>query len=254
MTFRLPPLVLRVSSLQGVPDWCDAHPKGFLLPEDVRRDALYQALARRTQRLQRVLAALVLLTMLGLGTLAGLWGMRSAPVRSAKAAAPAVVAPTLTAAAEVAQPPTRPTPASSPSGPPIAAAAVVPAIVQPVAPARGALLASVPRVVSAPAKAPTATAARPGASGSLAVQPAQNDARSQVLADWPVSAVAAQHEAGEITITDCFGVNTAAMLSSNGGRTGRTYRVGDALPDGEVITSIDTNRGSVTTNRRTIKK
>lgn len=86
------------------------------------------------------------------------------------------------------------------------------------------------------------------------MQPAQNDARSQVLADWPVSAVAAQHEAGEITITDFFGVNTAAMLSSNGGRTVRTYRVGDALPDGEVITSIDTNRGSVTTNRRTIKK
>ena len=57
-----------------------------------------------------------------------------------------------------------------------------------------------------------------------------------------------------ITIMDFLGGNTAVMLSYNGGQTVRTYRVSDALPNGEAITVIDAQSGSVSTTLRTIRK
>lgn len=55
-------------------------------------------------------------------------------------------------------------------------------------------------------------------------------------------------------VIDFFGNNTAVQLSSDGGHSVRTYRMGDSLPTGEVITGIDTQGGTVSTNQRTIKK
>lgn len=70
----------------------------------------------------------------------------------------------------------------------------------------------------------------------------------------PVHESAPLKATSPLSIIDFFGANTAVLLSSDGGQTMRSYRVGDALQSGEVIKAIDSVNGSVTTNQRIIKK
>lgn len=259
MSFRMPPLQLQVSSLRGVPGWAAAHPKGFLLPEDVRRDAMYQQLARRNVKLRRAGWACAAFAVAGFALAGALWlrGSASANVAS-QASAPLSAMPV---PAATASPATAPAPAASlprvvaaeASAAPAASAGkrfTVPAIASASAPAARGL----PRVVSAAAKPGAKETASP--SGVSAAASRERPApRTTPRAPDAVDAAAGAGGGGDvISITDFFGVNSAVMLSSNGGQSVRTYRVGDALPNGEVITVIDTNKGSVTTNRRTIKK
>lgn len=87
--------------------------------------------------------------------------------------------------------------------------------------------------------------------------PAQPPAAPQTppaKATLPVQESAPVKPLMPLSILDFLGTNTAVLLSSDGGQTMRTYRLGDALPTGEVIKAIDSGNGSITTNQRIIKK
>lgn len=92
---------------------------------------------------------------------------------------------------------------------------------------------------------PSITAAKPTPAPA---QPAVARAALPVQESAPVKT------ASPLSIMDFFGTNTAVLLSPDGGQSLRTYRVGDALPSGEVVKAIDSVNGSVTTNQRIIKK
>ncbi len=94
---------------------------------------------------------------------------------------------------------------------------------------------------------PGITASKPAVVATAQPAPVQRE-------PLPVHESAPIKTATPLSIMDFFGSNTAVLLSSDGGQTMRTYRVGDSLPSGEVIKAIDSIGGSVTTNQRIIKK
>lgn len=224
MSFTLPPLRLQVGSLRGVKRWRQAHPTGRLLPADVRRDAFYQRMARHNRWLRMVIMGLLAMNLV---LAAVVRTLGDAPVR---------MPPTAAAAPPVQSDPTGADAAESPVS---AVASVVSASTPLPVPAPVAAASQrVPAIALVPAPAPAPRAVTPRQPPAQGSSPPREDP---------------PRPADDVAITDFFGVNTAVMLSLHGGTLVRTYRVGDALPEGEVITSIDTNRGSITTNRRTIR-
>lgn len=266
--FAYPPLKILVHRLDGVED----RPyKAVLLPEDIREDALYQTLARRNKVLewrQRHIAALVTLVSIGViainvlystswvqsriqywteSVIAMVSGMRvekvasSAPVTTPTAAsAPAELASSAPSAAVAQSAPTSSAIGTSESANQLAAALRL-LIEQ-----HGAGKPGTATGGNAPMQTTKPITVVPG------IRPGISTAKPAIAPER--SSTQHAQEPATLTILDFFGANTAVLLSPDGGQSMRSYRVGDALPSGEVIRAIDSTNGSVTTNQRIIKR
>lgn len=274
--FSPPPLVLKVGRLDLVPEQPDRGNRDVLSMEDVRQDAQYQRLTvhqyqkiaehNRRMQVQRALLLIVIMGLVGL-----LLGQHFRPAqktgpaetsstKAAVAAAPqaalpapaetgnaALQSPVIQAAASQSAPPTEQELAEKWKA--IGALAEMvqkvrdsnTQVVAPQAPSNPSVLTVVPKMSkSAPiAKEVSKTL-------SVAAQAKQAE---------PATPPAAQNQAAlpTVKIIDFFGQNKAVMLSISGGEE-RTFRVGDVLPGGETISSIDSQAGQMQTSKRTINR
>lgn len=281
--FTPPPLKIVVQKLDGV----DNRPFNHLLtPEEIRKDSCYQMLARRNAVLERrerqtvymVLLAAIIVTALNAfvitpaalkldyGFIGAPWewfGKPKAPESISHAVpkdAP-LVAP-VQPAAVFAQ-----TPASASAVAPASAALQTqPEQQPPQTDAANQLAAALKALIDQ--QAPKAQPAQPQVKSPSGVKPitlipgiepakstpAVAAVQSAAKPTVPVQESAPIKPVTPLSIIDFLGTNTAVLLSSDGGQTMRTYRVGDALPSGEVVKAIDSVSGSITTTQRTIKR
>jgi hypothetical protein len=281
--FTPPPLKIVVQKLDGV----DNRPFNHLLtPEDIRKDSCYQMLARRNAVLERrerqtvymvLLAALIVTALnafvitpvahkLDYGFIGASWEWFGKPKASESVSHSATkistpVAP-MQPGAVLAQ-----IPASAPAPAP-ASATVQPHPEQqpPQSDAANQLAAALRALIDQ--QAPKVQPAQPQVKPTPGVKPItvipSIDPAKGITTAAPVQATAkptapVQESAPvkpvtPLSIIDFLGTNTAVLLSSDGGQSMRTYRVGDALPSGEVVKVIDSVNGSITTTQRTVKR
>lgn len=269
--FTPPPLRIVVQKLDGVDDRPFNH---LLTPEDIRKESSYQMLARRNAVLERrerqtvyvVLLVAVIVTGLNallitpmarhidLGAMIAPWVGAAAEAQTPQANVPGHVRPAATVAAAPVIPPT----ASATPVQPTPQASIQRDAANQLANAIQDLIAQQNLKQPVPAKAPPPAAKAPitliPSINPLKSAPAPTAPAAPARAPLPVQDSAPAKAVAPLSIMDFFGTNTAVLLSPDGGQSMRTYRVGDALPSGEVIKAIDSVNGAVTTNQRIIKK
>lgn len=260
-SFNYPTLSVQVGTLDGVPGRPVHRANSPLLPEDVRADAVYQALARRNAALEHRLNHIGRVTMVvGIVFVAFnmLWntqwmqlriGQWMASTLTSSATERDGVAKANTLAPLTSSEKAVPAPASRPTPPELRGVDVI-------ASPNGE---TTPKPVNAigvpainPSMKPIAVIAAPTPAQKSAPVAQVAPHLVQTHSDPGTQVVAGQGKTFEIM--DFMGANVAVLLSSDGGQTMRSYRAGDTLPNGEVIKTIDSSQGSVTTNQRIIKK